>query len=96
MLLFQFPPIDQDKFAVCYEVWTGDDIKNKDSGDEYEFNKIINPQDTLALYIAKSTNKTINTVNFYKLFSMIYIITCIAVSLLYVINILPYTNFKPL
>jgi hypothetical protein len=50
-----------EAFVSCFEIYTGDDIKNKDSGDEYEFQNILTPQDALALFVAKNL-KTVNAV----------------------------------
>jgi len=36
-------------FSTCFEVYTGEDVKNKESGDEYEFQKILTPQVRLLL-----------------------------------------------
>lgn len=33
-----------ETLVSCYEIYTGDDIKNKESGDEYEFQNILTPQ----------------------------------------------------
>ena len=50
-----------EAFVSCFEIYTGDDIKNKDSGDEYEFQNILTPQDALAMFVAKNL-KTVNAV----------------------------------
>ena len=57
------PPeeIKELKFTSCFEIYTGPDIKDKESGDEYEFQNILTPQDALAYYIAKNL-KTINSI----------------------------------
>ena len=50
-----------DAFVSCFEIYTGDDIKNKESGDEYEFQNILTPQDALAKFVANNL-KTVNAV----------------------------------
>ncbi|KAL5258630.1 hypothetical protein ACHWQZ_G009192 [Mnemiopsis leidyi] len=50
-----------ESFVSCFEIYTGDDIKNKESGDEYEFQNILTPQDALAKFVAEKL-KTINAV----------------------------------
>ena len=45
----------------CFEIYTGPDIKDKDSGDEYEFQTVLTPQDSLASHII-TTLKTVNSI----------------------------------
>lgn len=42
-------------------MYTGEDIKNTESGDEYEFQNILTPQDQLGSFIAQNL-KTVNAV----------------------------------